>query len=203
MVYARALAGRKLTFIVSGKLWRNSLIMQDLETGTLWSHVSGEALEGPLKGETLAPLPSVQTRWADWIAAHPESEVLRKSEAVSASRYAAYFADPERTGIFRAHYLMDRMPGKAQVLGLVLGPHALAVSDSLLRAEGLVQGELAGEAVTLRLGADGGVRAWRGAWSWDGQAGRLVGEGVAVELPVQRAYWFAWSAFYPNTAVLD
>ena len=50
MVYARSFGKQTITLLVSGKLWRNSLIMQDEETGTLWSHVSGEGLDGPHKG---------------------------------------------------------------------------------------------------------------------------------------------------------
>ena len=71
MVYARSLGDTTLTLIVSGKLWRNSLIMMDEETKSLWSHVSGEALSGPLAGRRLESIPSVQTTWKEWVAAHP------------------------------------------------------------------------------------------------------------------------------------
>jgi len=33
-------------------------------------------------------------------------------------------------------------------------------------------------------------------------SGPLAGRELQ-ELPVTTAYWFAWSAFYPNTAVVD
>ena len=41
---------RKLTLCVSGKLWNRSLIMMDKETDSLWSHLLGEAMAGPLEG---------------------------------------------------------------------------------------------------------------------------------------------------------
>jgi hypothetical protein len=85
VVYARTLNERTLTLIVSGKLWRNSLIMQDVETGTLWSHVTGEALEGPATGQRLEALPSVQTTWEKWLRAHPGTEVLAKDRATGST----------------------------------------------------------------------------------------------------------------------
>ena len=53
MVYARTLGSQSYTFQVSGMLWRNSLIMRDRETGSLWSHVTGEGLSGPAKSKRL------------------------------------------------------------------------------------------------------------------------------------------------------
>ena len=45
-MYARKVDNRTLTFGVSGLLVRNSLVMYDRETGSLWSHLSGKALDG-------------------------------------------------------------------------------------------------------------------------------------------------------------
>ena len=101
-------------------LWRNSLIMRDRESGTLWSHITGRAIEGPARGAALRAIDSVQTTWAKWSAEHPDTRVLKKSEEVKSSRYESYFTDPERTGIFRAQYLREAMPGKEMIQGLSL-----------------------------------------------------------------------------------
>jgi len=230
VVHARTVGDRELTLIVSGKLWRNSMIMQDRETGTLWSHVTGAALEGPLEGRRLDSIAMVQTSWEAWQNAHPETTVLKKSSEVRGSRYQSYFDDPEKTGIFRAVWLRQKMPGKTLVHGLTSGLHALAVTDGRLVPGAVVNSMVGEQAVVLLRGADGGVRAWtrlhggvdmqlvreveagpitdRGTGSvWDLEQGVcLDGEhrGVRlVEIPVVTAYWFAWSGFYPNTVVLD
>jgi hypothetical protein len=227
VVYARRLGDRTYTFIVSGKLWRNSLIMQDLETGSLWSHVTGEALDGPAKGQRLENLPSVQTTWAAWVGQHPDTRLLRKESAITGTRYESYVNDPARIGLFRSRWLAERMPGKTLVHGIVRGPHALAVTDGAAR--GLVTTVLGGTRAVLWRGADGGVLAWvaeldgkplvlipqsartlkdRGTGStWDLDhglctAGSLEGR-VLERLPVTTAYWFAWSSFYPNTDVVE
>jgi hypothetical protein len=227
VVYARTRNEQTLTFIVSGKLWRNSLIMQDIETGSLWSHVTGEALEGPAKGQRLHIIPSVQTTWSKWVRQHPETKLLKKDRAVTSSAYESYFKDPEKIGIFRARWLAEKMPGKTLVYGIARAPHALAVTDSAL--DGLVSATLGETPMVVRRGADGGVRAFvaeidgealelapvsatlakdRGTGStWDLERsaaidGPLKGR-VLEELPVTAVYWFAWSSFYPNTAVVE
>lgn len=189
MVYARTLGAHTYTFQVSGKLWRNSFIMEDRETSTSWSHVTGRALAGPGRGAQLRALPSVQTTWAEWRNAHPDTEVLQKSEEVLSSRYEAYFVDPDRMGLFRAQWLNEVMPGKALVWGANVGVHAVAVTDEALADDSKVEVSLGETRVVVERGVDGGVRAFAG--------------DDRDEVPVTRAFWFAWSSFYPNTQVVQ
>ncbi len=230
MVYARKVEDRDLTMLVSGKLWRNSLIMQDEETGTLWSHVSGLALEGELAGTRLETLPMVQSTWGQWRRAHPATKVLRKSEEVLASHYEGYFNDPDRVGIFRSRYNEDLLPGKSRVYGLISGPFALAVAESLLVA-GEPKNVLVGEKpAVIMLTHEGGARAYSALLAGkrmsfvknegdglilDSTSGTIwdLGRGVGVsgknrgmrleEMQVLRSFWFAWSSFYPNTEVFS
>ena len=65
-----------MNFQVSGKLWNRSLVMSDVETGSLWSHLLGKAMDGELKGKTLDTVPSVITSWEDWKSIHPETSVM-------------------------------------------------------------------------------------------------------------------------------
>jgi hypothetical protein len=178
-----------LNFIVSGKLWRNSLIMQDQETGSLWSHVTGECLEGEYVGTQLEMIPVVQTTWQEWSKDHPGTRVLKKEAEITSSQYERYFSDPERAGLFRTTWLMDRLPGKSLVHGVLLGPHSAAVTDAALVAGKPVAADLGGVTVNLMRDPDGGVRAAR--------------EDTDAELVVRTAFWFAWSTYFPRTAVID
>ena len=45
-MYARDVNGQLLTFGVSGKLIMNGLVMFDRETGSLWAHINGQAVDG-------------------------------------------------------------------------------------------------------------------------------------------------------------
>ena len=79
----------RLVFQVSGKLWQRSLVMRDLQTGSLWAHLLGECMEGPLKGKTLTPIPAAITSWKEWKTAHPNTTVLSLKR--SAKRFNADF----------------------------------------------------------------------------------------------------------------
>jgi len=228
VVYARTVNTSSLTFQVSGRLWRNSLVMRDRETGTWWSHVTGTAISGPLAKTQLTMVPSVQTTWGEWKQQHPTTSVLAKDREVLASHYQKYFDDPDRIGLFRARWLVDRMPGKELVYGAAVGPHAVAVRDRALNRP--VQLVLGTTPVVVVKGKDGGVRCFnrragerivelekneasgtfmdrRGGSEWDlttgiARSGSLVGTRLE-EIPVTSVYWFAWSSFYPNTQVVD
>ncbi len=162
MVYVREVDDTTLTLIVSGKLWRNSLIMMDEETGTLWSHVTGEAMGGELAGEYLEDLPVVQTTWSWWKQKFPGTLVLKKDEEIRSSRYERYFKDPDRTGtgMFTVEWLRDRMPAKTKVHGIARGPYALAVTDERLGPGEIVNAEVGPDPVVMVRAGDGGVRAY-------------------------------------------
>ena len=62
-------------------LWKRSLIMYDLETKTLWSHILGEAMHGPLKGAKLEILDSSLVAWSSWSKSHPNTKVTSLSKS--------------------------------------------------------------------------------------------------------------------------
>lgn len=202
--------------------------MEDLETHSAWSHVLGRALLGKLKGTQLRMVPSVQTSWKEWYQEHPRTRVLKKSREIRASVYQKYAADPNRTGLFRAHYLMGRLPAKTLVAGIALQGDALAVTLAKIRREKILQTKLADRPVLISYSLDGGVRAYLAAVDgtrlnfaerqnrvsdkqtgsfWDLETGRalegpLKGKQLSA-IPLTMVYWFAWSSFYPNTKVID
>lgn len=189
MVYARRVGDRTLTFIVSGRLWRDSLIMMDRETETLWSHVTGEAIRGELKGTRLERVPVAYTTWKKWKAKHPDTRVLIKEEPIVGSRYERYQNDPERFGITRAKYVIEKLPGKSIVHGAVVDGEAIAVTNAAMREAKKRKATVAGSEIRFRRSADGAVRAFE-ADSGD-------------EIPVTRAFWFAWISFYPGTLLIE
>ena len=53
--------------------WRRGVMIVKGKDGTLWSALSGRALEGPQKGKNLERLPNFTTTWQYWLMLHPES----------------------------------------------------------------------------------------------------------------------------------
>jgi hypothetical protein len=68
--------GRRLTFGVSGLLYRRNLILYDVETGSLWSQLLSEGVAGPLAGKKLKVLPAEDSTWGAWKTLYPATQVL-------------------------------------------------------------------------------------------------------------------------------
>lgn len=67
-------------------LWQRSLVIRDMETGSLWSHLLGQCMQGPLKDRTFDFIPATLTTWRDWKKEHPETTVLHLSRTASRFR---------------------------------------------------------------------------------------------------------------------
>jgi hypothetical protein len=53
--------------------WRGGVMVAKGRDGTLWSALSGVAIEGPQKAKRLTRIPSMVTDWGYWLMLHPES----------------------------------------------------------------------------------------------------------------------------------
>lgn len=143
-MYSRALNGKTLTFGVSGKLWKNALVMYDRETRTLWSHLTGEALSGPLSGQTLEMVSSPpRIAWKDWKGQYPESLVLSvgSNEDLKRDVYEGYHAS-QKTGLFEPGLIDNRVGNKELVIGVRLESHRKAYPLRKSFWEGIGNGRL-------------------------------------------------------------
>ncbi|MFQ6112247.1 MAG: DUF3179 domain-containing (seleno)protein, partial [Nitrospinota bacterium] len=108
---------------------------------SLWSHLLGRALEGPMKGTKLKALPSLHVTWAEWKALYPKSVVLSKPKSprryYSFDPYADYYASPA-TGILPTVALDKRLHPKEFILGVELEGEAKAYPFSVLSQEKVV-----------------------------------------------------------------
>jgi hypothetical protein len=146
-VYDRRIKGKGLTFGVSGKLHANSLIMYDRQTDSLWSHLVGAAVSGPMKGEKLKPIQSMFTHWNTWKKLHPDSKVLTSGRGgfLTSARdpYESYYRSSD-TGIIPTRHSDKRIYPKEYVLGLILNDKAKAFPFSVLSRRSVVNDEFAG-----------------------------------------------------------
>ncbi len=226
-MYARDVNGKTLTFGVSGKLIRNSLVMFDRETGTLWSHLSGEALDGPLFGQHLRQLLSEQTTWGRWRAEHPKTLMLDVDPSdVRFDPYQTYYGAPD-AGVVGRKRADDRLPVKEKVIGVRLGGEVKAYSFTALARDRVVNDTVGGVPVVVvfdgltfsgavyRRDPGGKLVTFIPGTSalsmgdeetgstWDGLSGRaMTGADAGMELeqvPITYSFWFGWADFYPNT----
>ncbi len=230
-MYTRVVDGKEIELHVSGKLYKDALVMFDRETGTLWTQVDGKALRGPLAGHHLAEIPAVQTTWKVWKTLHPDTLLLRKPMTVRGSPYEDYVASPERRGLSGTRG-DKRLPGKTLIVGVHAGKDAVAIPLPALEKRQLVEVELAGEplvvfysrkdetATVFRRTLDERRLSFRlhkrgnqtfledaetgSAWSpLEGRAveGPLQGKRLEA-IPYLRSYWYAWSAYRPQTRIV-
>lgn len=149
-MYERTIENETATFGVSGKLWRDSMIMYDRATESLWSHITGECFRGTHEGAKLTVVPSTQTTWADWKANHPESRILFKPGGKSeSSNYRRYFDDPARFGIHGRGIDDERLSGKDLVLGVRLGDDRVAYPIADFKAAPVRNDTIAGVPIVL------------------------------------------------------
>ncbi len=81
-VFDRRVAGRTLTFGVSGLLYQSNLLMYDKAGShaeeSLWSQLQARAIAGPQAeaARTLELVPFALARWEDWQAERPDTTIL-------------------------------------------------------------------------------------------------------------------------------
>ena len=79
-MYSREIDNQILTLSASGWTFKNTFVLFDYETESLWYHLDGSdkltCIDGPFKDRTLDELPSFFGRWNEWIGTHPASQFL-------------------------------------------------------------------------------------------------------------------------------
>ena len=189
MVFRASHDGERVTFGVSGLLYNSDVLLYDRRTESLWSQLKMEAIAGARVGDRLEWLPVQHTTWEAWTTAHPTTDVVSMDTGYrrdyERDPYTDYAQSPRV--MFPVHHQDTRLPSKAWVLGVLINGEAKAYP-----LDRLPNGEVASDQLgdqELRIHYDATARS---AWTTD-PSGELI--------PSVQAYWFAWSAFYPETAV--
>ena len=228
-MYARDLDGKTLTFGVSGKLIRNSLVMYDHETGSQWSHLTGEALSGPLFGQRLHQVVSEQTTWGRWRAQHPQTQMLKVDPIYLGPDPYHYYYGSSDAGVKGRKHQDNRLPVKERVIGVRIGGEIKAYSFKALARAKVVDDSVGGLSLVvvfdgpsesgavyrrdpggrlLTFGPAAGALSMQDSETsstWDGLSGRattgpLVGTQLE-QVAITYSFWFGWVDFYPNTGV--
>ena len=231
-MYAAENEGQHLTFGVSGKLIMNALVMYDHQTDTLWSHFTGDAVEGPLKGDKLQILSALHTTWGQWLALHPDTVALDKFGYGSRDGYTSYY-DSDQTGIIKETNTDDRLPPKTLVAAVSIGDQHKAYSVGDLREHPVVNDTFADVPLLVVYHAGSATSAiferevdgelleftalpvdWEDAplvmdqegTTWHGLSGMALDGPRAGDqlrrMQTHYSFWFAWKDWRPGTEVV-
>jgi hypothetical protein len=77
LVLERTAGGKTLTFEKGEADSKGRETIKDKETGSTWLPISGECVEGKMKGKKLNMLPTTPFKQSKWSFFHPDSELLR------------------------------------------------------------------------------------------------------------------------------
>lgn len=230
-MYDRNYAGKTLNFEASGGLLNASLVMQDRQTDTYWSIMSGRAEAGELAGAALVELPvGEKMSWAEWSAKHPHTLVLAVQRRTRDGRVIA-IADPGTDGYgdyfasrngFRGAAASDaRLETKDQIHAFRHGGSAYAVDlrgvtggrtfelhdgASVFIYRGAADAMFRGSAAFVsRAGFDELEGGWveRTTGARFDVANRDFGDAGVERLNGFDTFWYTWSLTHPDTKLLQ
>jgi hypothetical protein len=194
LVFRAGQEDRTLTFDVVG-VFRRNLMMEDAQTRTLWQQATGEAIYGPLAGQTLELLPAVQMPWnqaKQWsgmtLAVEPEG--ARWAALATRRGFALLEKATERVMAPGRTRLSTALPRREPVFGIRIDGHAKAYPISRIRSLGAFYDRAGG--VDLDLHVDE-VTDTLSAHRRDGAADPIV----------EKHWWLGWNEFHPDTEIYD
>ena len=200
--------------------------MKDRETGTIWTHMDGKAVEGPLKGQRLKFIPSPHITWADWKADYPNTKVLSPN-----TPFTDRYLSPLRIGVYNpseANYGDKRLPSNALVIGIEINAVFKAYHLAELKLErGVVNDTVADKPIVviynpntqtglayLRLfdnqtlefynpnltGSEIRDRETNSLWDVHGRGIEGVFKGAKLDfVPSFISEWYGWSGYHTGT----
>jgi hypothetical protein len=224
-VYGREYQGRELRFGPSGGVLHHSLVLQDKETDSYWSIMSGKSLAGEFEGTRLEELPlGIKIQWKDWRGQHPDTLVL-SVEGVEYNPDNPYEDHLSSKESFDGSQADDRrLPAKEPVYAFRIGARPFAGPTTALEGGAVFhvdQHDLflyrpPGAAIflsTVAFRAPGQAFDYKDdAWLHIGSGARFdedrgVFEGKAghdvARLDGFDTFWFNWSMTHPDTEVLE
>ena len=191
VAFDAAIGGEKKTFGVSGLLYNSDVLLYDRQTESLWSQIMMEAVAGPMKGEKLQMVPTMNTSFTEWKKKYPETLVLTENTGYqrdySSNPYPGYGASARL--YFDVEEQDARFHPKETVIGIELNGEFKAYPFSELEKlkSGKLEDSFQGQDLLVNFSPD--------------SRSATITNKQGEELPALTTFWFAWYAFHPETAV--
>ena len=229
-MWERTIDGRVVSFRLAG-INNQNFIMQDRETGSWWQQVSGEAIQGPLRGRKLTRVFHDQLTFAAWIRERPGGRALRPAADSAWVRFSSGWEKETAELPVRVHATLDaKLPPRAVIAGVDIGGTAKAYPVDRVLAQAPVHDRVGGVPIVLLVGGDGrSIRSFEARLDSlplefirpaEGEPGVVVdvgsgsrwsfqGEAISGALAGRRLtpvyllldYWFDWYTYHPATGV--
>jgi hypothetical protein len=226
-VWQSVVNGQTLKFRLAG-INNQNFIMRDEETGSWWQQISGEAIQGKLKGQKLAAVDFDEVSYGIWKRENPQGRVLRPDEKILAEqKYEADWESQVAKMPVRISTGLDKtLEPRALVVGVETGGKSKAYPFSAIEKQAPILDTIGGRDILILLGEDGkSVRVFEreldgkvleffvrpdskeivdaetaSVWDFSGKAvgGALAGKQLK-KIAALKDYWFDWKTYHPET----
>jgi hypothetical protein len=181
-----------LYFRVSG-VWRRNMIMEDMQTRSIWQQATGECIYGTLKGHKLVLLSGEKSIWSSWLKKHPQTTY-------------AYRCVEARKGYLSISSMMKGLektttriipPGFSDISELPSRETVFGINYNGL-SKAYPRTELKGKTVILDSFGDKNVEL-----HYDENADCLSAKdrNTNKKIIVEKHWWLGWKEFHPETMI--
>jgi hypothetical protein len=226
-VWQSVVNGQTLKFHLAG-INNQNFIMRDEETGSWWQQISGEAIQGKLKGQKLVNVDMDELSYGLWKRENPTGRVLRPDEKFRAERKYEPDWEPQvaKMPVRIAGPLDAALEPRALVVGVEVNGKSKAYPMPALEKQSPILDTVGGREIVIILAGDRkSVRAFErevdgktleifvkpdtqeitdaetaSLWDFSGTAvsGPLSGKQLK-KIAVLKDYWFDWKTYHPET----
>ena len=215
--------GQTLKFRLAG-INNQNFIMRDEETGSWWQQISGEAIQGKLKGQKLEAVDFDELSYGLWKRENPQGRVLRPENGKIES--ADWEAEVGKMPVRIAAPLDERLEPRTIIVGIEIDGKTKAYPLSALEKQSPILDTVGGREIVVMLAEDKkSVRAFErtldgktleffikpdskeivdaetaSVWNFSGTAvsGALAGRELK-KITVLKDYWFDWKTYHADT----
>lgn len=146
--WSRVIQGEETTFGVSGLLYNTNLIPYDRATGSNWSQLLNESVNGSLIGEKANLIGLFETDWKTWKTIYPNTQVLSLdtgfSRTYGTSPYGDYNTNNDRF-LFPVFQRDRRLPLKQRVHAILNENKAKVYTFSNFQSNNIIKDSFFGK----------------------------------------------------------
>jgi hypothetical protein len=222
-VWQSVVNGQTLKFHLAG-INNQNFIMRDEETGSWWQQISGEAIQGKLKGQKLENVAMDEISFAVFKRENPNGRVLRPDENKVES--ADWEAEVGKMPVRISGELDKTLEPRTLVVGVEVNGKSKAYPFSAIEKQSPILDTVGGKDIVIFLADDKkSVRVFERAldgkilefllkpdsneiadaqtasvWDFSGKAisGELTGKQLR-KITVLKDYWFDWKTYHADT----
>ncbi len=218
--------GRVFEPIVNGQVEKFRLVgmdhynamFEDHTTRSWWRQATGEAIAGPLSGQTLPEVPAIQSSLETWLELYPNSLIMQPDSNFSEIYDSlSDYESGQRSGRLTRRDTASWLD-KSWIAGMDLGEVSKAYDWNELVSKSVINDTLASTPVSIVITSDQKglfafrrhsseqVLSFRNDTLTDGKVDYLL-SGIAMDtaakalyiIPVYQEYWHSWKTFHPST----